>query len=390
MNVKLVTAALLISMVASGCSRMPRPAASRVGDGHSFLEVSCLREGRVVRERIETDDLLVDGAIKNEYIDAVNFGVLDSVSFTDNDPNRIVLNQRPVRLDFGKAVEKDSPEYHALLTCHYITRAIEYFDRLFEGRIDFNSQAGYRTIEVVFGGASLLSSPRKYIEERGVVLSPSLFYHEIGHRAFWFLEDGLKIKFRGLSVIHMGLLEYFTVSLNDSPLVGEGFLPARLMRDASHFHRHPADETSNLDHTFRLLRDSYPRAILDPDSFIARYYRSSVSYYGDRLGRKVDNHRGGMILTGTLWRIRQQVGRKKTDRLVAGTILDLNRYLDCRASFYGVDDAHADQVWWYEVFFGLIDQDRRWNGGANREIIRREFARTGYPVERVRLAPRGS
>ncbi|HNX98804.1 MAG TPA: hypothetical protein PKK12_14100, partial [Candidatus Aminicenantes bacterium] len=322
---------------------------------------------------------------KSEYIDAVHFGVLASLSFTDNNPNKIILNQRPGRLDFRKAIEKGSPEYHSLLTCHYITRAIKYYDGLFGGRIDFNSQAGYKTIEVVFGEASLLSSPKKYIEEKGVVVSPSLFYHEIGHRAFWLLEDDLKIKFRGLSVIHMGLLEYFTVSLNDSPLVGEGFLPAKLLRDASHFFRYPPNETYNLDHTFRLLRDSYPQAILDPDSFIARYYQASLSHYGDKLGSRVDNHRGGMVLTSTLWRIRQRLGREKTDRLVAGTILDLNRYLGRRVSFYGVDEAHADQVWWYEVFYGLIDKDRQWNDGANRDVIKGEFARTGYPVERVRL-----
>jgi hypothetical protein len=351
------------------------------------LETSYLKEGEIIKEEIDIAVLIKDGSIKNQYIDSVTFGILDSVSFENDNPNRIALQQKPVSLDFKKSIEKDSPEYHSLFTCHHITKAIKYYDKLFNGRIEFNSQKKYRSIEVVFGDAALLSTPQKYIEARGAVISPSLFYHEIGHRAFWFLEDGLGIHFHGLSVIHMGLLEYFTISLNDSPIVGEGFFPAKIIRDASLMHPYPLNESYNLNCTFQLLKDSYPKEIRNSNSFIARYYHASMSYYGDVLSQKVDNHRGGMALTSTLWRIRQQAGRDKTDKLVAETILNLNQYMDRRAGFYRSGEERPEEICWYDLFYGLIAKDNELFNGADREIIKKEFERTGYPIENVRLAP---
>lgn len=365
-------AALLLALAVCGPARTRK------------LETSYLKQGRTVNEEIDVSPLIRDGRITNEYIEAVTFGALESLSFENDNPNQVVLKQTPVPLDLGKPVAKHSPEYYALFTCHHLTRAMAYYDALFNGRIAFNSQKSYREIEVVFGDATLLSTPRKFIEARGAVISPALFYHEVGHRAFWFLEDGLGIRFGGLSVIHMGLLEYFTVSLNDSPLVGEGFFPARIIRDASLAHAYPLDASYNLDRTFQLLKDSYPAEILDPRSFIARYYNASVSYYKDILSRKVDNHRGGMVLASTLWRIRSQAGRERTDRLVAAAILDLNRTMGKRAAFYRADGEPEAAVGWYDLFYGLIAKDGELFNGADREIIRREFARTGYPIARVR------
>ncbi len=373
MKMRVIIAVLLTALAVCGYS------------GTRKLETSCLKEGRIIKEEIDIAALLQDGSIKNDYIAAVTFGALDSLSFENNDPNRIILQQKSVPLDFTKSIEKNSPEYYSLFTCHHITKAIKYYDKLFHGKIDFNSQKNYRAIEVVFGDASLLSTPRKYIEARGEVISPSLFYHEVGHRAFWLLEDGLGIKFGGLSVIHMGLLEYFTISLNDSPVVGEGFFPAKIIRDASLVYEYPLNESYHLDRTFQLLKDSYPGKILEPDSFIAKYYNASISYYGDVLSKKVDNHRGGMVLASTLWRIRRQAGRERTDRLIAETILDLNRYMEQRAVFCRSDEERSESICWYDLFYGLIAKDRELFNGADCEIIKKEFARTGYPVERIRL-----
>ncbi len=53
------------------------------------------------------------------------------------------------------------------------------------------------------------------------------FFHEIVYRVFRYMQSdsGLGIKFKGLSSVCMGLLEYFTVSLNNSAVVNEDTLP---------------------------------------------------------------------------------------------------------------------------------------------------------------------
>jgi hypothetical protein len=92
-----------------------------------------------------------------------------------------------------------------------------------------------------------------------------------------------------------------------------------------------------------------------------------------------------MILTSTLWRIRQQIGQEKTDKLVAQTILNLNEYFAKRSEFYQSDDVNSNRIDWCDVFYGLIQKDKELFSGKDIEIIKKEFARTGYPVDLMKL-----
>ena len=350
------------------------------------MEVYYLKEGKLQSENISLDFIDEDGNIRSPYIDIVTFSYLDSLTYPDMNPDHYEKHTTPKVLNFLKKIEPYSPEYYCAYTVYNIIKVIEYYNRLFDNKIDFNTQEEYKTIEVTMGDCSLFTQPNTYIFEEKSNPSPSLFAHEIGHRAFWYLEDSLHIKFKGLSVVHMGLLEYFTVSFNNSPIVAEDGLPEKLIRDASQLYKYPLDRSFIFRNSLQLMEESYLAEIQNPQSNISKYLAVCYAFYNDDILDNVyDNHRGGMVLTSTLWRIREQIGQEKTDKLMAQTILNLNAYLDQREEFYQSSESPwQDKIAWYDIFYGLIQKDKELYEGKNIQIISDEFARTGYPIEIVR------
>lgn len=351
------------------------------------VDVNYLREGILCTQTVPCNFIDPNGKIVSQYIDSVRFSYLDSITFVDNDPDRLRVYSTPAPLDFRKKIQPFSPEYYTVYTVSNVLKAIDYYNRLFDNKIDFNSDVYYKTVEVTIGDAPYLTSPRRFIFEAGSNPSPSLFFHEVGHRAFWYLEDGLGILFDGLTYVHMGLLEYFTVSLNDSPLVGEDFLPAKAMRNADWVYRYPPHDSLMITRTLEACAASYPDKVQDPESSISRFLRVNGMNDPERLHGILDNHRGGMIVTAALWRIREQLGPQVTDRLVARTILDLNKCMNMRESFYRPieNERMRDRIEWYDLYFGLIRKDRELNAGKGLAVVKKEFARTGFPVDRVKL-----
>ena len=350
------------------------------------MEVYYLKDGKLCSENIVLDFIDKDGNICSPYIDALEFSYLDSLSYPDMNPDNAKKYTTLGTVDFSKKITPYSHEYYCAYTIHNIIKVIEYYNRLFDNKIDFNAQKEYKTIEVTMGNCSLLTQPNIYVFEENSNPSPSLFAHEIGHRAFWYLEGALNIKFKGLSIVHMGLLEYFTVSFSDSPIVGEDFLPEKLIRDASQLYTYPLDSSFTMRNYLRLTEGSYPKEIKNPESNISKYLSACYAEYDDYILDNVyDNHRGGMVLTSTLWRIREQIGQEKTDKLVAQTVLNLNSYLDQRIDFYQSTEAPLqNKIDWYDVFYGLILQDRELFDGQNVQVISNEFARTGYLIYKVK------
>ena len=350
------------------------------------MEVYYLKDGKLCSENIVLDFIDKDGNICSPYIDALEFSYLDSLSYPDMNPDNAKKYTTLGTVDFSKKITPYSYEYYCAYTIHNIIKVIEYYNRLFDNKIDFNAQKEYKTIEVTMGNCSLLTQPNIYVFEENSNPSPSLFAHEIGHRAFWYLEGALNIKFKGLSIVHVGLLEYFTVSFSDSPIVGEDFLPEKLIRDASQLYAYPLDSSFTMRNYLRLTEESYPKEIKNPESNISKYLSACYAEYDDYILDNVyDNHRGGMVLTSTLWRIREQIGQEKTDKLVAQTVLNLNSYLDQRIDFYQSTEAPLqNKIDWYDVFYGLILQDRELFDGQNVQVISNEFARTGYLIDKVK------
>lgn len=352
-----------------------------------------VREGSLAEQEIPVDFIKSTGEVQSIYIDSVKYGILDSTAYPDNHPDRMKQFITYKELDFGKKIEPYSPEYYALAMAYNANRAMEYYNTLFDGKIDFNSQAmrreeNYKIIDVVLGDIALFTTPKSYciVEESNP--SVSIPYHEVGHRAFWYIQDekeGLGIKFKNLTIVHMGLLEYFTMSLNDSPVVGEDALPEKAIRRGDVLYKYPLDDSYKLRNTLNLIERSFPEQMADSTSNVAKYMEACYATYNDEILDIIDdNHQGGMVLASTLWRIRQQIGQDKADWLIAQTILNLNTYMDARSSYYKEDVASLpNRIEWCDVFYGLIQEDLSQYSAASRQIIIDEFRKTGYPIDTI-------
>lgn len=354
------------------------------------IEVAYLKDSREYKETVSIDFISDNGTIVSPYLESVKFGYLDSISFPDGNPDNMQAHISYQPLNFTKCIEPYSPEYYAVYTIHNIHKVIEYYNSLFDNKIDFNSQTEYKNIEIVFGNTSLLTTPKTYCFEEKSIMSPSLFFHEIGHRAFWYLESksGLGINFNGLTIVHMGLLEYFNMSLNNSPVEVEEDPnhPNVFRRDARNNYSYPLDSTYTLRYTFKNLENVYKDEITNPESNMSKYLSACYNTYSDYiLDNYYDNHFGGMVLASTLWRIREEIGQEATDTLVAQTILDLNGYLNMREDYYTGDRKKLYKgIDWSDVLFGMINKDKKHYNGKNVAIIIDEFSKTGYPVQNIR------
>ncbi len=350
------------------------------------LKLIYVKGGQSYSDTIIVDHLInAEGKLQTEFLRQVSFERIDSFYFLNNNPDKVRFYSKPVELDFTKQIKEYSPEYYSLATVFYIDKAINYYTYVFNHKIDFNNWEDYRSIKVLLGNYALLSQPNQYVLEDKQLFSPSIFYHEIGHIAFWSLEDQLGIKFKGLSPLHVGLMEYFTVSLFNYPIVGELILK-KAERNASHLYTYPQPDSMKLRRTFELLEESFPIEMADTNSFISKYSKLSLIQYDKVLDTHVDNHRGGFLYTSTLWRIREQIGQEVTDKLVAETILNLNHYMTKRLGFYNLDNDEKKQekIMWYDLYYGLIQKDKELFGGRNESIIAAEFKRSNFPIERIK------
>ena len=88
--------------------------------------------------------------LTNHYIDSISFSILDSISFENNNPDKIIDFATPVKLDFQGGIEKHSPEYDALATIYYTSRCMDYYNELFENKINFNHQKDFKNVEVQY------------------------------------------------------------------------------------------------------------------------------------------------------------------------------------------------------------------------------------------------
>lgn len=354
------------------------------------IEVDYLKEGKKYTETVYLDFISDNGTIISPYIESVKFGYLDSISFPDGNPDdmEVHISYRP--LNFAKNIKPYSPEYYAVYAIHNIHKVIEYYNLLFDNKIDFNSQEGYRILEIVFGNSPLLTTPKTYCFEEKSIMSPSLFFHEIGHRAFWYMESesGLGINFDGLTIVHMGLLEYFNMSLNNSPVEVEEDPnhPGLFRRDARNNYNYPLDSTYTLRYTFENFGKAYANELTNPESSMSKYLSACYNTYNDYiLDNYHDNHFGGMVLASTLWHIREKIGQSVTDKLIAQTILKANEYLNMRENYYLGDNSKLnDGIDWTEILFGMISKDKEYYNGENISIIIDEFSKTGYATQDIK------
>lgn len=350
----------------------------------------------LMEKPIRVDFLSPTDSIRHKYIRSFVAFRFDSISFLNNDPDRQQMHGSPITLRFqhrhdSLLVDPFSPEYYAIFIAFHTIQAIEYFDSLFAGYIDLQRQAKYSEIELYLGRYGN-SSPKQYVFTPGSRPSPTIVYHEVGHRVFWQLEDTLHIGSPG-DILHMGLLEYFTVSLANHPVVLEGLVPKPLQRDASHEARYPDDILYYPDF-WALYHQAYKDSFAVAPAYRVLYeinLRRMVSwdsiYKQSNVARNVvEAHKSGMLITHPLWEIRSRLGQARCDELVKTAMLLIPSVLGQRSDYLDKSmNVPQGIAQWYDLVYALIIADERLFGGAHRQLIKQAFGNAGFNLGIIRM-----
>ncbi len=351
--------------------------------------------GAVVEKPVNVSFVTTDGKIHDSHIQSLTVLMLDSVTYANNDPDQQHMAGTPVRLNFNRVgdsllVKPFSPEYYAIFVAYHTIRAIEFFDSLFAGYLDFAHQSEYANIEV-FLGRFAQSTPKQYVFTPGSRPSPTIVYHEIGHRAFWQLQDTLKFGRPG-DILHMGLLEYFTTTQANSPFILEGLVPKLLWRDVSKNVKYP-DDVINYPDFWALFREAYKDSFAVAPAYKLLYNvnvqamaRWDSMYKAHDVAKNViEAHRGGMVITHPLWELRLHLGRSQCDELVKTAMFLLPSALLERASYLEKPgSAPQNFAVWYDFVYALTAADRKLFAGAHRNMIMDVFRQTGFDVDLIR------
>ena len=375
---------------------------SNIQNNHTFKSYTLFHEsGKLVEKPILVNFLSPEGNIKHDYVHSLSFFELDSISFLDNNPDRQQLHGTTIELNFyphkdSLHVVPFSPEYYSIFVAHHTIRAIEYYDSLFSGDIDIidklkENLAHYLDIEVYLGRYAN-SSPNQYVFTPGSLPSPTIVYHEVGHLVFWLLQNILPIGEVGY-ILHMGLLEYFTVSLANHPVVLEGLVPNELLRDASQNLRYP-DDILNYAQFMNLYYEAYK------DSFeVAPNYKLLYDINQKRMAQwdslynrtnvaedVIEAHKSGMVITHPLWKIRSKIGQKKCDKLVKNAMLLLPSILPMRDDY--LDDSVTPpegRAVWYDLVYAILLSDESLYSGAHNDLISHAFRNTGFNLDVIQM-----
>jgi hypothetical protein len=350
------------------------------------------KDGAIVEKPIFVDFVTDSGQINNTYIRSLSVFRFDSMVFHDDNPDRPEMMGSPIQLHFrhqddSLLISRYSPEYYAIFVAYHTIRALQYFDTLFAGYLKFENQSKYKDIKV-FLGRYANSTPNEYVLTPGMVPSPTLVYHEIGHRAFWLLEDTLRIGPPG-EILHMGLLEYFTVSLANHPVVLEGLVPGFLVRDASKDIKYPNDIVTYEDfwpQYYEAYKDSFVVAPAYKKLYEVNLKRMAAwdsIYKVPHVARNViEAHKSGMIITHPLWQLRSKIGQTKCDKLVKTAIVLIPSLLPKRAEYLREEVEAPDGVARrYDFVQALKVADRKLFGAIHGQLIRSLFIGSGFDLD---------
>jgi len=352
-------------------------------------------DGRLIEKPITISFISADGQITDGHILSLSVLRLDSVYYADNNPDRQQMLGTPITLHFKHVgdsllVERFSPEYYAIFVAYHTIRSLEYFDSLFSGYLDFDHDQNYANIQIFLGRYGQ-SDPKQYVFTPGSRPSPTIVYHEIGHRAFWQLQDTLRIGRPG-DILHMGLLEYFTASQADYPVILEGLVPESLQRDVSKKVTYP-DGIINYPDFFNLYYQAYKDSFAVAPAYKLLYDVNAKrmsewdSIYGgkDIAKNVIEAHRSGLVITHPLWKLRLRFGQQKCDRLVKEAMIMIPSALKRRAEYLSKpQDAPKGAARWFDFLYTIVMADESLFGAADKSIILDEFKEAGFDVGLVR------
>lgn len=323
--------------------------------------------GELKERKLNFDSFIVDNEIKTPYLRELKAYRLIDIKLENNNPDKMEFIGKPMKLDFDKEPKKNSPEYFALSLVYHIGKAIKFYNKLFDNRLNFNSQDAYLKTKMYLGNAAYVSNPSNYIVHNHI--DPTLIYHEVGHRAFWMIEGQLKINLgQPISYLHMGLLEYFSAAIGNYPVIMGRAFPESLVRNLDQKFLFTdkvmlSDTIQDADNTWGNLKDPWHKKFISS-------YRNILN----KIKRKIeDPHRAALRIAAPLWSLRKKVGGERVDQLVADSILNLCSEDNC---------SNQNQLphSWSAFYNSLLQMDKKKYNSKYESVITQTFKNFAYPL----------
>lgn len=344
------------------------------------------QNGMLVLDSVQVDFITEQETIHHPYIDSMHVYNLDSVSFADDIPELQELHGTWVPLHFNTSgsrivLKPGTPEFYAVFAVYHTLYAIDFYKAHFGDLVNFTRKEKYRELELYLGDY-INCSASEYILNPRARVSPSIIYHEVGHRAFCQLDDTLAIG-DVFSMLHNGLMEYFTTTIAGHPVIGEGMLGDPLIRDASKPIKYPRD-TYYYDDFLRDLRQTVTDS-MDCYEALKKLYKLNKKRASRCTTRIQMTHQTGMLITHPLWKIREKAGAATTDTMVVQAMKNMNDVLPGRHAYLRREDPGSeDQPAWYDFLYALLLTDQQQYAGAHQKLIRQAFRDAGYHTQWVR------
>ena len=343
--------------------------------------------GKIVKKEVTIDFLTKDGQIKHKYLDSIKVYHLDSVVFIEEMPELYEIYGRPLDLRFkfkndSIILKEHSPEFIALFSVYHTIKGLRFYKKHFKNLVNFENQKRFKEIKIYLG-EFINCNPREYVFNPVNKISPTTIYHEVGHRAFCQLDDLLPVGDVS-SVLHNGLLEYFTATIADHPVVGEGFLPDVLTRDLSNEVLYPKDKYYYKD----FIADFYEfyKDTLSSTIYSRRLYELNKKRAKRCEDKVLMTHQSGLLIAHPLWQLRTRTGSRVMDSLVVESMKKLLTTIDRRSDY--LEDITEDEKkkgQWYDLLYALYVADQELYGGSHQPLIRKTFKAVGYNVDLVSL-----
>lgn len=343
-------------------------------------------ENQLVKKGISVYFLNDKLEFNHPWLDSMTVYNMDSVVFVEEMPELYEIYGTPVSLNFqlqedSIPLKYKSPEYYVIFSAYHTLKALEFYKQAFGNLLDFRDEGEFKHIKVYLG-EFINCNPGEYVFNPVSEISPTTIYHEVGHRAFCQLDDTIPVGDVS-ALLHNGLLEYYTASIADYPVVGEGFLPEMLTRDLSEPVHYPED----LHYYQDFMRDFY--ASYKDTLSAGEATKQLLELNRQRAERCTEKilmtHQSGLLIAHPLWQIREEIGAERMDSLLAETLKILPSTLKLREYYYkGEVKQEQETAQWYDLLYALNMVDKRTYKGKHSTVIMKYFSETGYDTRLVR------
>lgn len=370
---KIILAALLLS----ACSNIKK---------ENFVE-RILKDGVEQTQELKIDFVTKTGEIESPYLNTIRCTKLNSIAFPEGKLKNAVKDQEIVPYDLLKTkIEYGTPTYYTLFTAYHFIKASEYYNNLMKEFVEPKLNEKDKDIIVSMAeNMPIANNNSHFVYSPNHGINPSSVYHKVGHRYEAFLRNHTKAKYKENRYISIGFMEYFTTSLNNSPLIFEGAVPALMVRNVSTKLSYPINrDLHNTYHSILDLKKAYSDTYKNENSTM-HLYIDIVMKSKETLEQFLDTHSAGMYISYPLWKIRETIGAKKADHLIMHAWTMLADEAKNNTTFYEANNGENvdDTIDWYTVVHALLKADQIDHNGENKELIRTIFTSINLPVERV-------